>query len=226
MSHVVLVRHGQGYHNLKVDGKSQLHVFDARLTERGEGEAAVALDSLPHEFHPDVILVSPLTRTMQTAHIAVRSYAARFPDRNLPQLMACSAAREGNNHNPCNHRSKKSELQQMFPDVDWSDVQTEEDVTGLDADPYIKEEISKTRNRARLLLSILEDKNASKILLFAHGGIIRCLFSVVIGLGYDHSVHEIGTGGLAELFLKERPNGTRFWSIGANTAIKVSEVIP
>ncbi len=169
-------------------------------------------------------------RTMQTAHIAIGAYL-ESPDFlqqpiEFPKIIACSAAREGNNLSPCNHRSLKSELQEAFPEVDWTDVDTEEDtVAGIEANPNLKEEICNVRARAKLLLTIFETFLVERILVFAHEGIIRCLQAVVIGLGPDHTTGNMKTGGIAELFLKERPDGSRFWGIGENAEIKITEVV-
>ncbi len=199
------------------------------MIPRGEEEAAEAGINLKlnYEFSPDIVLASPLTRTMQTAHIALRAFLeVSNCDQPLPQITACETAREGKNLNDCNRRSKKSELQLKFPDVDWTDVETEDDDSaGTEADLNLKEEIRKVSDRAKMLLTIFESKQASKILAFAHDGIIRVLYGVVIGLGYDHSVGSLKTGGVAELFFKERPDGSRFWSIGANAEIKISELM-
>lgn len=227
---VVLVRHGQGFHNLKVDGHSQLHLKDPRLTALGEEEASLAGRELRKRgFVPDIVLASPLTRAMQTAHIAIRSVLESSDDSEqviFPRITACTAARESNNLNPCNHRSLKSELQVAFPEVDWTDIETEEDVTaGEEANPNLKIQISNYRKRANLFLSILESNQVARILVFAHEGTIRTIQAAVIGLGLDHTTGNIKTGGIAELFLKERPDGTRFWGIGEGKELSITEII-
>jgi broad specificity phosphatase PhoE len=152
---VTFFRHGQGRHNLKGDdGVSQLHLFDPPLTAQGEGEARAIAHTLMRLGHgkgageaaggkggtgagegsggggPDVVFVSPLWRTLQTADLALSALEDMLAQREEEQqrreqqeeqgasgkavrtgvsrtgipLFALEDAREGNNNTRCNHR--------------------------------------------------------------------------------------------------------------------------
>ena len=68
---VLLCRHGEGYHNtLDEYGKTQLHLPDPELTAQGITEARAIFAPGPpgrSDFKPQVLFVSPLWRTLQTA---------------------------------------------------------------------------------------------------------------------------------------------------------------
>lgn len=74
------VRHAEGYHNQAnhAHGDDTPVTFstpgawdyqDARLTDNGIDQCVRARDSLLSDVHPELVVVSPFTRTLQTAHI-------------------------------------------------------------------------------------------------------------------------------------------------------------
>jgi len=109
------IRHGQAWHNILFDamGKSAYADYqDTSLTTKGMEQAATAKSP-----EVDVIFVSPLTRALQTAHIM-------FP--NKPQI-ALECLKEYPQHTElCNKRSNTAVLKRLFPQVDFSDLQTEQ----------------------------------------------------------------------------------------------------
>jgi hypothetical protein len=65
-----LVRHAQGWHNVDPEGVSRVPSgLDARLTPEGERQCA-ALSAVAAELQPEVIVSSPLMRTLQTAALS------------------------------------------------------------------------------------------------------------------------------------------------------------
>ncbi|BDA43351.1 Phosphoglycerate mutase-like protein [Coccomyxa sp. Obi] len=108
---VHFVRHGEGFHN--VAGKKDYSQYkrwdleDAHLTEHG-WEQAHALQKhiaqLPDPLNVEVVIVSPLSRALQTAY-----------------------CREHLGLHPCDRRGKVSVLQTTYPAVDFSLIETEED---------------------------------------------------------------------------------------------------
>eukprot|EP00930_Biecheleria_cincta_P052084 TRINITY_DN37325_c0_g1_i1.p1 TRINITY_DN37325_c0_g1~~TRINITY_DN37325_c0_g1_i1.p1 ORF type:complete len:233 (-),score=39.70 TRINITY_DN37325_c0_g1_i1:326-991(-) len=66
---VLLLRHGQAVHNVGPD------VPDAPLTALGKVQAGAWRNTI-HEFDAEVVLISPLTRAVQTACLAFESDAA------------------------------------------------------------------------------------------------------------------------------------------------------
>lgn len=124
---VFLVRHAQAEHNVaeewaedtvRAHGGSPEEQEAARravlddpalrdpgLTERGEQQASVASSSLADMVEsmgynaPDVVLVSPLRRTLQTARLL-------FPEH--PRLEALELLREKRTGKPCDERTNAS----------------------------------------------------------------------------------------------------------------------
>jgi broad specificity phosphatase PhoE len=104
------IRHGQGWHNLLFHalGPSAYEYRDPALTEKGARQAAAV--SPPRV---DLVLVSPLTRALQTAQIM-------FP--RTPQV-ALECLKEYPQHTQlCNRRSDVAVLRHLFPKVDFGDL--------------------------------------------------------------------------------------------------------
>mmetsp|Transcript_18787 Transcript_18787/g.28150 ORF Transcript_18787/g.28150 Transcript_18787/m.28150 type:complete len:238 (+) Transcript_18787:391-1104(+) len=121
---VHFVRHGQGEHNVrnklasKVVNCGNMDIFDARLTSQGEAEAA-ALQGITKSLSPDVIFVSPLRRTLQTATLGFKYVSApMIAVESLREVYGCTAER----------RRPISISSSEFPRVDFSGVE--------DSDPY------------------------------------------------------------------------------------------
>jgi broad specificity phosphatase PhoE len=87
------VRHAQGFHN--VDPRP-IHERDpdAHLTPEGEAQCA-ALAAEVAQLTPELIVVSPLTRTLQTATLV---FDAHLRGPSPPPLIACEHARETVNY--------------------------------------------------------------------------------------------------------------------------------
>ena len=109
------IRHGEALHNVVggVYGSEVYEKFgDTTLTVKGMQQALEA--SAPEV---DVVLVSPLMRTLQTA-------AIMYPDT---PTIALECLKEIPQHTEiCNRRSSRSLLVRLFPKVDWSMITEEE----------------------------------------------------------------------------------------------------
>jgi hypothetical protein len=99
---VIFYRHGQGKHNLVVGGKQQVSVFDPELTTQGEAEAAAAIaQGTPP---PQLAILSPLWRALQTADLALATLLGTTAGEVDVPRIALEDAREANNKSRCNHR--------------------------------------------------------------------------------------------------------------------------
>jgi len=133
---LTFIRHAEGQHNK--DSREMENYFpdrlgetmtywDAQLTPVGREQAyslAMKLQFNQRAGLPELVAVSPLTRTLQTATIA-------FPDESVhpyrPPFVATSLARERISVHTCDGRRAKSVLAAEFPHVDFSEVTSEED---------------------------------------------------------------------------------------------------
>jgi phosphohistidine phosphatase SixA len=110
---VIGIRHGEALHNVvgKIYGTKVYEQFeDTTLTTNGMRQAMEAT-----VLQPDLVLVSPLTRTLQTATLM-------FPN---VKMVALECLKEYPQHTEiCNRRSPISTIGKLFPHVDFSDCQT------------------------------------------------------------------------------------------------------
>lgn len=115
MKTIYFIRHGQAMHNPDVDkfGKDILtneKYFDANLTEEGFSQCD-SIKSKVLKINPDVVFVSPLTRTLQTANNL-------FSNTKIP-IMGLEMIRERFGMRPCDKRSGLPELQKRFKNIDF-----------------------------------------------------------------------------------------------------------
>jgi broad specificity phosphatase PhoE len=120
---VHFIRHAQGHHNLAVatEGEQAYANWawrDSRLTPKGleqSAEAAPVTDRMKF----DTVLVSPLSRTLQTAINAVPSMHGK--------MVAEELVRERIGLNPCDLRREKNVLVKEFPEVNFDQLCSETD---------------------------------------------------------------------------------------------------
>ncbi|KAK7328057.1 hypothetical protein VNO77_22153 [Canavalia gladiata] len=149
-----LVRHGQGIHNVEGDKNYNAYMkpeyFDAHLTPLGWQQ----VDNLRKHVQAsglmkriDLVIASPLLRTLQTA-IGVfggEGYADRTDvlplmvanagnsghaansSLNSPPIVAVELCREHLGVHPCDKRRSISEYQFLFPVIDFSLIDSNED---------------------------------------------------------------------------------------------------
>ena len=119
-----LIRHAQGQHNQAVADTGDEEEYkseawaDSRLTELGRSQAAALAPALAGA-RLDVVLTSSLSRTIQTALLAVPA--------PQPPFVALDLLRERIGTHPCDRRRSRAALAADFPAVDFSDLTTEED---------------------------------------------------------------------------------------------------
>lgn len=130
------IRHGEGWHNVlykSMGMQSYSEYADTTLTAEGMRQAANA-----NAPEVDVVLVSPLMRTLQTANIM-------FPDTPTIALECLKEYPQEEHISNC--RSETSLLQQLFPKVDFSDLKDETQPWPNVTDP------ATNLNRAKLIIA-------------------------------------------------------------------------
>ena len=140
---LLLCRHGQGYHNkLDENGKPKLHIPDPELTSQGIEEARVIFSSEKDDdskkatgrsdFHPELLFVSPLWRTLQTATYAMECHLSSDVKAKCP-MVALDLLMEHNNLNACNHRPPIGKRhRETFPKVNFSTTEVEPPPAGIE----------------------------------------------------------------------------------------------
>ncbi|KAH8425899.1 phosphoglycerate mutase family protein [Aspergillus melleus] len=131
-----LGRHGQGWHNAAdqyygwpawncywslINGNGTASWRDSRLTDGGVAQAQPVhgfwkkLIDTQHIYTPDSYLVSPLTRTLQTANVTFSTLS--LPRGSGPfRPLIHELFRESINIQTCNMRSSRSYIHNLFPD--------------------------------------------------------------------------------------------------------------
>jgi broad specificity phosphatase PhoE len=102
------VRHAQGYHNLSIASHA---IRDPLLTPFGQQQCQELQQNFPHHENAELIVASPLRRTLYTALL---SFASTIKNKNLtvvalPETQETSAL-------PCDTGNPVQDLKQEFED--------------------------------------------------------------------------------------------------------------
>ena len=128
---VIFIRHAEGTHNRDArdmpnyfdDGLGHTDAYiDARLTPEGEAQCTRLMEQLQWRHEQgfvELVVVSPLTRALQTASLA---FPHRPPDAPRPPFLATELARERIWDHTCDMRRERPQLEAEFPHVDFSEV--------------------------------------------------------------------------------------------------------
>lgn len=194
-----IVRHGQGFHNVagEVDHANYMSwdYADASLTGLGWQQSEALhqhLDATGIKAQVELVVVSPLLRTLQTA-------AGVFGGATLPEdgssdgkellmvnglgksphaaiavpkalkFVANEYCREQNGVHPCDRRSNISFYKKSFPYVDFSEVATDEDTWWSET---TRETAQELLTRARTFVRWLLDRPESRIAVVSHSSFI------------------------------------------------------
>jgi broad specificity phosphatase PhoE len=130
-------RHGEGFHNVicatwreltgkpvnllshdpKVNPMLREEVLDSPLTEVGRKQCLHCHDTASL-LNPEIIIVSPLLRAIQSAELSWSAH--RIPPNNSIPWVAHEGCREELGLLICNKRRNISEIQKVYPDIDFS----------------------------------------------------------------------------------------------------------
>ena len=153
-----LIRHGQSIANRDYD--ESIAYRDAGLTEQGIAQAR-ALQRQLEELKLDLVVVSPLTRALQTCQNALPpSYAG-------PILVLSEIAELCSSYYSCGH--KRSVVQPKFPNqFDWSNIGTDE-VWWWQYDKNGSEPGRSQTARMEKFRQFIRERPEQRIAVFSHG---------------------------------------------------------
>ena len=120
---VIFIRHGYALHNdlfWKLGKKAYSDYVDTPLLNRGFSQAYHCRDVFLKEMKqlkrkPDIVLVSPLTRTLQTAMCI-------FSNDIKMRALDCLVEYPQGGFEKCNIRKEKSMLETVYPSVDFKEI--------------------------------------------------------------------------------------------------------
>lgn len=195
-----LIRHGQGFHNVAGHKNSAQYLSydweDAHLTEYGWQQAEALhqhIANLPDRLEVDLVVSSPLTRTLETAtgvfgsqewkdssqgtplmrkqpakqeHQVKRS---AMSTTGCPPFIAHELCREHLGRHPCDKRRSLSHYKQQFPAVDFSLIESEEDELW---GPDFREEKEQIKARGLRFMQWLMTRPEPRIAVVSHSSFL------------------------------------------------------
>lgn len=192
-------RHGQGYHNLLGDVWRELQVpvdmdstdptknpflrpeiLDSPLTETGRQQCAARRPEASL-LSPELVVVSPLQRTIQTALL---SFAHHRRD-GIP-WMAHEGCREELGLLVCNKRRSLSEIQQDYPHIDYSFMVSEEDT--LFYNDRRETLLEKSERVYGFLVNFIRNRPETEIAVVGHSAWLFNMCNAVMDCGNDESL--------------------------------------
>ena len=173
---LLLLRHAEGRHDAAIRGRRDWRALlrepalkDALLTPAGEAQAKALNAKLRANASfvpPELIVVSTLSRTIQTAALAFEGL-----DGDAKPYLSTELARERIAYNECDHRRTRSELQATWgPDtVDFSGV-AEDDSLWTERKEVEPDEMNATlcTERSREFLEFLMERPERRIAVVSH----------------------------------------------------------
>ncbi|KAJ9159253.1 hypothetical protein P3X46_024770 [Hevea brasiliensis] len=201
-----LVRHAQGLHNVEGEKNFKAYLsheyFDAQLTQLGWQQ----VDNLRKHVRTcglfkrtELVIASPMLRTLQTAAgvfggdgytdradalplmvaNAGNSGRAAISSLNSPPFIAVELCREHFGVRPCDRRGNMSDYQFLFPAIDFSLVETDEDVLWK---ANVREPTEDLIARGLKFMNWLWTRKEKEIAIVTHSGF---LFHTLNAFGND-----------------------------------------
>jgi len=200
---VHLIRHGQGTHNVEaalrgVEAYKNTALKDAPLDATGRAQAKELGNRIREsKLAVDIIIVSPMTRALQTAkemfpesaEFYANSYLSTDNDsttkKNIegedaasikppPKFLAIELAREAFGGHPCDQRRSIRILRHEFPHVDFSLIHTDEDTWH---DPIKRETVREVAIRSDKCIDVIRSRPERNIVLVSHGVLLETLLN-------------------------------------------------
>ena len=186
-------RHGQGFHNTITEmwrelGKpvdldshnpdenplKRLELLDAPLTEVGRRQC-LAWQAHAARLQPEILIVSPLLRTLQTAELSWRDHTS------LPWV-AHEGCREDLGVLICNQRQERAHIASQYPKVDFSLLVSDEDSLFL---PHRHETGLEKSQRIYDFLLYLRDLPQHEIAVVTHSAWLFHMCNAVMEIADD-----------------------------------------
>ena len=161
MKNILCIRHGKAFHNVLIDkiGEKALFLkesYDAPLVEEGIIQAKELGSSSKQLKNIDIVFVSPLTRTLQTAEYI-------FENNQKVRIVALDKIKEfPQGIEICNKRRNRIELEEKFKKVDFSLLDSDEDQMWR-ADRY--EKIEELKERIEGIKKTIMNENDKNIVI-------------------------------------------------------------
>lgn len=190
-------RHAQGYHNLlgdilrasgikpSVDSMDPAlnpwlrpEIVDSPLTEAGKDECRKQREQAS-QLHPQVVIVSPLLRAIQTAQI---SFEHVYDKPEIPWV-SHEGCREELGVLVCNRRRPLSHIKHDFPNIEFLGEMTEEDT--LWNPTHREADSAKSERIYNFLVNFLARRPESEMAVVGHSATLFHMCNAVLDCGND-----------------------------------------
>jgi broad specificity phosphatase PhoE len=175
---VHFVRHAEGHHNVagRLDpafGYLQESLEDAKLTDEGIKQCE-ALSEIAEEKvkNVELIIVSPLNRTIQTAKFTFPYLIGKIP------VIAVENIRETTGLHPCDRRLSIKEHKQQYDFVNFDEIVHNED--HLYNQYIFREPQPHVVERGRMFVEWLKNRPEKEVIIVSHGSFLHTFFTKVI----------------------------------------------
>lgn len=226
-------RHGQGYHNLlgdilrdvgvrpninsndtAVNPWRRSEIIDSPLTELGKQQCE-RQQKVASKLAPQVMIVSPLLRAVQTAKLSFANYTIdRAGSSDIPWI-AHEGCREDLGWYLCNKRRNLSEIKNDFPELQFLPSEITEHDEIFDHDNF-ESETSKSNRIYDFLATFISRREEQNIAVVTHSSWLFHMCNTVMDCGGDANLtSRFQTGEIRSMKLT-------FCNVSSNTNSKTS----
>ena len=169
MKNILCIRHGRAFHNVLSDkiGEKAFFLeesFDAPLVEEGILQAKELGENSKQLKNIDIVFVSPLTRTLQTAE-------SIFKKNQIVRIVALDKMKEfPQGIEICNKRRNRIELKEKFKKVDFSLLDSDSDQMWRE-DRY--EKIDELKERIDEFKKFIMNEIDNNIAIVSHNNFLK-----------------------------------------------------
>ncbi|KAG8064226.1 hypothetical protein GUJ93_ZPchr0004g40208 [Zizania palustris] len=212
---IYLVRHAQGIHNVEGEKDHSAYMspayFDAHLTPLGWKQVDCLHEHVKNcglAEKVELVITSPLLRTMQTAvgvfgggdcidgvgsplmvKNAGHSDRPAISSLNRPPFLAVEACREHLGVHPCDKRRSITEYRTLFPAIDFSLIENDEDVLW---EPNVREANASVAARGMKFIDWLWTREEKEIAIVSHSGFLYHTLSMYSKESHPTIREEVG----------------------------------
>lgn len=200
---IYFVRHGEGTHN--VIGRTSPHKCDCAEGVTSETCPYVGIDPDPHltdcgrqqamdqqgwssclPVPPQVVLVSPLARAVETGLLVFAHLVNKVP------FVAEELARERSGRHVCDKRRSLTEIKEEYPIVDFSHIASVSDTLWTEE----RESRLSCAERGQELLDLIFTRPEKSLAVVSHSAFLLTLFNGVMDCHSPYLCSWIETGGV------------------------------
>lgn len=167
--HIYFIRHGEATHNIAPRPWGE-ELVDARLTPEGQRQSLEMLRPAAAALPLELIVTSPLSRTLETAHIGLAPHLERGV-----KCVAVEQCREQFGLNLPDRRRATAALRVEYPQVDFSGLAEEDELFTPE-----REALEDMSMRADAFLELLMQRPEAHIAVSTHSSFLAALFNVAL----------------------------------------------